>query len=133
MYEFRYWQVRLSQEGNHNTSINPLLIILESKKLFATIKLFQAPNLELNTRWNLRRVISAPTYDLLFTLLVPEPELLTSKWDIERAIEEHLRPLLHDLDEVVTFNIKSQVLYLTGLSLTPMQQVNLRETKLRLL
>ena len=43
----------------------------------------------------------------------------------KRAIEEHLRPLLKDLESVVSFNIKSQVLYLTGLSLTPKQQVSL--------
>jgi hypothetical protein len=45
-------------------------------------------------------------------------------WDIERAIEDHLRPLLSDLENVVSFNIKSQVLYLTELSLAPRQQVS---------
>jgi len=72
-------------------------------------------------RWNLRRITASPGYDVLFSLLVPEPERLSSKWNIHNAIETHLRPLFEDLKDVVSFNIKSQILYLTTLSMEPKQ------------
>jgi hypothetical protein len=71
----------------------------------------------------LRRITAAPSYDLLFSLLVPEPERLTSKWKIDHAIEAQLQPLFDDLKEIVSFNVKSQVLYLTALSVEPKQVV----------
>lgn len=63
----------------------------------------------------------SPTFDVVFSLLVPEPELVTSKWTIQEAIEKHLQPLFDDLNDIFSFSVKSQVLYLTELSLDPKQ------------
>lgn len=54
----------------------------------------------------------APTYHLTFSLFTSGP--LPSSWDIEAAIDEYMRPVLHVLSPIHNFTIDTQVqLYAT--------------------
>jgi phosphatidylinositol glycan class S len=67
----------------------------------------------------LRRVTAAKGYDILFSLLVPEPENVMAKWNIGAAIDGYVTPFLDVLGNFSAFDVKSQVLYLTRLNLSP--------------
>ena len=50
---------------------------------------------------------SSGSMDLFLTLLVPNPEVVTATWEIERATETLLRPFMDSFP--LSFNVKSQV------------------------
>lgn len=58
-------------------------------------------------------------YDLLLSLLVPEPEALESYWEIERGVKDYLDPMVQKLSPFATFTVRSQVLYYIKLNLMP--------------
>ncbi len=71
----------------------------------------------------LRRVTAAAGYDILFSLLVPEPDTVMAKWNIGRAIDDAVLPFLDSLGaNYSTFNVKSQQIFLTKLNLKPKKQ-----------
>lgn len=41
-----------------------------------------------------RRVTASDGYDLLFSLLVPQPEKVMVKWDMEQAMQNYVNPFL---------------------------------------
>ena len=79
----------------------------------------QAPNHDQQDQSVLRRVTAASGYDLLFSLLVPQPESVMVTWDIEDVVDRHFLPFLRDLGNFSSFSVKSQVLYLTSLNVKP--------------
>lgn len=77
----------------------------------------QNPRHQVNSAWILRRPVAIPSFDILFSLLVPEPESCLPDWDIESALQTYISPLIQDLSTIYDFTVKSQVLYLTRLNL----------------
>ncbi|XP_033756605.1 GPI transamidase component PIG-S-like [Pecten maximus] len=63
---------------------------------------------------SMRSVRSNPGYDVAFTLVNPQPDILDVQWDIEQAVKDYLDPFLQQLDKYAKINVKSQVLYFTG-------------------
>ena len=74
----------------------------------------------------LRRVTAASGYDILFSLLVPQPESLMVTWNIRDAVDTVFMPFLRSLGNFSTFTVKSQVLYLTSLNVKPRNTGQLR-------
>ncbi|XP_076317043.1 phosphatidylinositol glycan anchor biosynthesis class S isoform X2 [Tachypleus tridentatus] len=57
--------------------------------------------------------------DVIFTLLSSQPEVYDIQWDIERAVEEYLKPFSEVISLVVNVDVKSQILFMTPLNLQP--------------
>ncbi|XP_043285709.1 GPI transamidase component PIG-S [Venturia canescens] len=70
---------------------------------------------------NRRRFPASPAYDILLTLVNPEPEKLTVKWDLPSLANDYIEPFLQDISIVANFSIKSQWLYLMPLDVSPKQ------------
>ncbi|CAG5134746.1 unnamed protein product, partial [Candidula unifasciata] len=60
-----------------------------------------------------------PSYDITFTLIVPEPQNVNVEWDIEAGTRDYLQPLLDSLLEYTSISVTSQVLYLVSLGGKP--------------
>lgn len=67
----------------------------------------------------MRPLNSAPEFDVKFTLVVPEPQLLDVNWDIENAVNAYMDPFLDKLSPLVKVTVKSQVLFLISLGMHP--------------
>ncbi|KAK3095640.1 hypothetical protein FSP39_017048 [Pinctada imbricata] len=76
---------------------------------------------------SMRSVKSALGYDILFTLVNPQPDILDIQWDIKQAVRDFLGPLSEKLKEYVSLNIQSQVIYFTGLYKRPKKDSKLGE------
>ncbi|OWF35994.1 GPI transamidase component PIG-S-like [Mizuhopecten yessoensis] len=63
---------------------------------------------------SMRSVRSNPGYDITFTLVNPQPDILDVHWDIEQAVKDYLDPFLQQLQRYAKINVQSQVLYFTG-------------------
>ena len=55
------------------------------------------------SKWSQRKGVPSPDYDILLSLLVPEPEINLVTWDIEAATNHILKPVLDDLDDLYSF------------------------------
>ena len=55
------------------------------------------------SKWSQRKGVPSPEYDILLSLLVPEPELNLVTWDIENAIQHILQPFLDELGDLYSF------------------------------
>ena len=53
--------------------------------------------------------------DVFLSLLIPQPEFVMANWDIEAATKQYLDPFLASFP--LTFNVKSQVVYLAPLNI----------------
>ena len=63
-------------------------------------------------KWTTRSIKYSRTYHLTFSLFTPSAT--PSAWDIEKALEEHMKPLLESLSSISNFTIDTQVqLYAT--------------------
>ncbi|XP_062591394.1 GPI transamidase component PIG-S-like [Saccostrea cucullata] len=58
-------------------------------------------------------------YDLLFTLVNPQPDILNVDWSIKEAIAAYLNPLANQLSEYISLDTKSQMIFFTGLRRKP--------------
>lgn len=65
----------------------------------------------------MRHLRSATNFDITFSLFVSEPQVLNIQWDIEKAVDAYLHPLLEELSLIYNVNVKSQFLYMTSLPL----------------
>ena len=63
------------------------------------------------SKWSQRKGVPSPEYDILLSLLVPEPELNLVAWDIENAIQQILQPFLDDLSELYSFTGNDENMY----------------------
>ncbi|GLV36958.1 Phosphatidylinositol glycan anchor biosynthesis class S [Carabus blaptoides fortunei] len=69
----------------------------------------------------LRAYPATPKYDVLLTVVNPEPQHLKVDWDIVTASSDYLKPYLHSLSHVANFTLKSQWLYFVELGVNPRQ------------
>jgi len=82
----------------------------------------EAPKMgQVNSKWSQIKATPSPDYDILLTLMIPEPHLRTVKWNMRQAVDDYLQPFLDQLKDIYTFSVKSQVLYLTSLGLSATQ------------
>ncbi|XP_048746599.2 GPI transamidase component PIG-S-like [Ostrea edulis] len=58
-------------------------------------------------------------YDLLFTLVNPQPDVLNVDWSIQEAVKAYLDPLSTQLSDYISLDIKSQMIFFTGLRRKP--------------
>ncbi|XP_039252287.2 GPI-anchor transamidase component PIGS-like [Styela clava] len=58
-------------------------------------------------------------YDIVFSLLCPEPDKLQATWNMEEAVDMYLKPMIKKLGNFAEFHIGSQILYYSGLSVKP--------------
>ncbi|CAL1265479.1 unnamed protein product [Larinioides sclopetarius] len=66
----------------------------------------------------MRYLRSSKKFDMTFSLIVPEPQVLEAHWDIENAVNSYLKDVLKELELISTVNVKSQVLYMTSLPIS---------------
>ncbi|ODN04537.1 GPI transamidase component PIG-S [Orchesella cincta] len=71
-----------------------------------------------NVKDSLQLPLSAG-YDILLSLLVPEPETLESTWEIQRGVKDYLDPMVKKLSRFAEFTVRSQVLYYVKLNVMP--------------
>lgn len=67
----------------------------------------------------MRQVPTEPGYDVTLTLMVPEPHRTKIEWDASTAVKDYLSPVVKQLENVSKLTVRSQVLYMTGLSVSP--------------
>ena len=65
----------------------------------------------------LRRIPAAARYDILFSLLVPEPEKILASWNASASISAYVHPFLKQLSHLTDISVKSQVVYLQKLNI----------------
>nr|XP_012135842.1 PREDICTED: GPI transamidase component PIG-S [Megachile rotundata]XP_012135843.1 PREDICTED: GPI transamidase component PIG-S [Megachile rotundata]XP_012135844.1 PREDICTED: GPI transamidase component PIG-S [Megachile rotundata]XP_012135845.1 PREDICTED: GPI transamidase component PIG-S [Megachile rotundata] len=68
---------------------------------------------------NRRRFPASPTYDILITLVNPDPEKLKITWDLRAMTEEYVEPFLDEFSIFTNFSVKSQWLYFLPLDVNP--------------
>ena len=78
-----------------------------------------SPSQDKNPQWTLRRPTASSSFDILFSLMIPEPERFKPRWKIEESIQKYFHPILNSISEVYDVSVKSQILYLTSLNLKP--------------
>ncbi|KAL8570340.1 hypothetical protein ACOMHN_035758 [Nucella lapillus] len=62
---------------------------------------------------------SNPGYDVTFTLINPQPDVLHVHWDIQDGVQAYLKPFLNKLADFTAVSVTSQVLHFVGLVATP--------------
>lgn len=67
----------------------------------------------------MRQVPTEPGYDVTLTLMVPEPHRIGINWDARAAVDDYLNPFVKQLENVAKLTVRSQVLYMTGLNVSP--------------
>ncbi|XP_066954584.1 GPI transamidase component PIG-S [Macrobrachium rosenbergii] len=67
----------------------------------------------------MRQVPTEPGYDVTLTLMVPEPQLISVNWDAKKAVSDYLKPFAKQVQSISEISIRSQVLYMTGLNVSP--------------
>ncbi|XP_068202588.1 GPI transamidase component PIG-S [Palaemon carinicauda] len=67
----------------------------------------------------MRQIPTEPGYDVTITLMVPEPQLISVNWDAKKAVSDYLKPLVKQVENIADVSIRSQVLYMTGLNVSP--------------
>ncbi|XP_063979465.1 GPI transamidase component PIG-S [Diachasmimorpha longicaudata] len=70
---------------------------------------------------NRRRFPASSAYDVLLTVINPEPEKLNVDWDLPKLVKDYLEPFLDHVASIATFSVKSQWLYLMPLDVRPKQ------------
>ncbi|KAK7070270.1 hypothetical protein SK128_014635 [Halocaridina rubra] len=68
----------------------------------------------------MRQVPTEPGYDVTLTLMIPEPHFISVAWNARKAVEDYLKPFVSQLESITKISIRSQVLYMTALSVSPM-------------
>ncbi|XP_043524096.1 GPI transamidase component PIG-S isoform X3 [Frieseomelitta varia] len=111
--------------------------ILLEESLALTRNALTEPTLYSLDEENRRRFPANPAYDVLITLVNPDPEKLKVTWDLRTMTEEYVEPFLSELSILSNFSVKSQWLYLLPLDVNPKRvpdssplasQVSLRPT-----
>ncbi|XP_012224858.1 GPI transamidase component PIG-S [Linepithema humile] len=93
--------------------------ILHDKSLALTKNALAEPTVYSLDEENRRRFPASPAYDILITLVNPDPEKLKVVWDLKMITEEYMEPFLDELSILSNFSVKSQWLYLLPLDVNP--------------
>ncbi|KAF3421902.1 hypothetical protein E2986_13989 [Frieseomelitta varia] len=93
--------------------------ILLEESLALTRNALTEPTLYSLDEENRRRFPANPAYDVLITLVNPDPEKLKVTWDLRTMTEEYVEPFLSELSILSNFSVKSQWLYLLPLDVNP--------------
>ncbi|XP_036148969.1 GPI transamidase component PIG-S isoform X2 [Monomorium pharaonis] len=93
--------------------------ILRDKSMALTKNALAEPTLHSLDEENRRRFPASPAYDVLVTLVNPDPEKLKIDWDLKIVTEEYIQPFLDELSVLSNFSVKSQWLYLLPLDMNP--------------
>ncbi|KAK2187452.1 hypothetical protein NP493_165g06010 [Ridgeia piscesae] len=70
---------------------------------------------------SMRAFRSHPGYDVTFTLMNPQPDLLQVEWHIQDAVDAYLGRLLKALSPYADISVKSQCVHYTGLGIRPVK------------
>ncbi|KAI0230825.1 GPI transamidase component PIG-S [Lamellibrachia satsuma] len=68
---------------------------------------------------SMRALRSHPGYDVTFSLMNPQPDLLQVQWHIKEAVDAYLGPLLKAMAPYADVTVKSQCVHYTGLGIRP--------------
>lgn len=114
--------VYFSAETTSSTLIRVLSewILLE-KSLALTRNALAEPTLYSLDEENRRRFPASAAYDVLITVVNPDPEKLRVTWDLRSVTEEYVDPFLDQLSMLSNFTVKSQWLYLLPLDVNPIR------------
>ncbi|XP_051175486.1 GPI transamidase component PIG-S [Leptopilina boulardi] len=93
--------------------------ILRDKSLALTKNALTHPTEYSLDKENRRRFPTSPAYDVLLTLVNPDPEKLKVNWSLPTIADVYLQPFLNEISLVADFHIKSQWLYLVPLNVKP--------------
>ncbi|XP_071874474.1 phosphatidylinositol glycan anchor biosynthesis class S [Bombus fervidus] len=93
--------------------------VLLEKSLTLTRNALTEPTLYSLDEENRRRFPASPAYDILITVVNPDPEKLKVSWDLRVMAEEYVDPFLSELSILSNFSVKSQWLYLLPLDVSP--------------
>ncbi|XP_066601414.1 GPI transamidase component PIG-S-like isoform X2 [Prorops nasuta] len=93
--------------------------ILRHDALELTRNALAEPTLYSLDEENRRRFPSSPAYDVLLTLVNPDPEELKVDWDLRMVAKGYIEPFLNEFSTISNFSVKSQWLYLLPLDVTP--------------
>ncbi|CAL1679278.1 unnamed protein product [Lasius platythorax] len=93
--------------------------ILHDKSLALTKNALAEPTVYSLDEENRRRFPVSPAYDVLITLVNPDPEKLKIVWNLRTMTEEYIQPFLDELSILSNFSVKSQWLYLLPLDVNP--------------
>lgn len=73
-----------------------------------------------NKELHIKRTIHpSHAYDIVLTLLCPEPDKLQMSWNVQHLVRTYLRPMISKLGNLAEFNIGSQILYFSGVTVKP--------------
>ncbi|CAK9816006.1 GPI transamidase component PIG-S [Anthophora plagiata] len=93
--------------------------MLLEKSLALTKNALAEPTLYSLDEENRRRFPASPAYDILITVVNPDPEKLKVSWDLRTMADEYVDPFLSELSILSNFSVKSQWLYLLPLDVNP--------------
>lgn len=71
-----------------------------------------------------RRLKSEPCFDMVFTVVNPEPDQVKMSFDAESLIKIVIEPLLHQLKPIADLKVKSQWLYFVDIGPEPKKNPN---------
>ncbi|XP_076232151.1 phosphatidylinositol glycan anchor biosynthesis class S [Calliopsis andreniformis] len=109
-----------SKETTSSTLIRVLSEwMLREKSLTLTKNALAEPTLYSLDEENRRRFPASPAYDVLITLVNPNPEKLNIDWNLHTMTETYVEPFLAELSMFSNFSVKSQWLYLLPLEVNP--------------
>ena len=93
--------------------------VLRDQSLALTKNALAEPTLYSLDEENRRRFPASPAYDILITVVNPDPEKLVVSWDLRTMTEQYVEPFLAELPALSNFSVKSQWLYLLPLEVNP--------------
>lgn len=87
--------------------------VLINSKLLSAIVMNKTEVETISTQNDLfRKAIKAsPKFELVFSLLCPDPENILAEWDISKLVNGFMKPMVDKLEPVFHFDIGSQILY----------------------
>ncbi|XP_044002790.1 GPI transamidase component PIG-S [Aphidius gifuensis] len=93
--------------------------ILRDKSLALTRNALADPTKYSLDEDNRRRFPASPAYDILLTMINPDPEKLKINLNLAQLSENYIEPFLQHLSIVANYSVKSQWLYLMPLDVKP--------------
>lgn len=92
--------------------------MLREKSLTLTKNALTQPTQYSLDEENRRRFPASPFYDILITVVNPDPDKMKVDWDLRKVSEEYVEPFLQEIP-ISNFSVKSQWLYFLPLEVSP--------------